>query len=127
MKKLDQSKFILSTHESFSSNKRVTNLKSIKSGDVVEFEYDNEIRTVYVVNPLWMADLHGLTLSAIDRRDLMVEVVARNNPRLTDVVLYEKVLTRDVIKKLNCYRTYKVSKIQNLMLVDYEIDERGRQ
>jgi hypothetical protein len=96
-------------------------------GDVIRFMYDGEERTVFVVNPEWKKMLHGLTMNVINRRDLMIEVISKRQAADDAQDFYNIVLNTDVIKKIDCYRTYKLEKIQNLRRLDYQIDERGRE
>lgn len=117
----------LPSHRAYLSNERKIDAGSVVAGDVVRFVYDAEERTVFVLNPEWKKLMHGLTMNAISRRDLMVEVVAKRQAADDSQSFYNVVLNTSAIKKIDCYRTYKIEKIQNLRKLDYEIDERGRE
>lgn len=117
----------LSSHRSYLSNERKVSIDQVYSGDVIRFIYDGEERTVFVVDPNWKKMLHALTMNVINRRDLMVEVVANRDQFQTAHDFYNMVLKRPTIQKIDAYRTYKLEKIQNLRKLNYQIDERGRE
>ena len=116
---------ILWTHNSYFGKETKIPISKIKLGDVIKFMYEDEEKVAFVVNPEYKTMLHGLSLDVISRRDLMVEVIARSNTIIQPDNLYEQVLNRDVIKKIDCYRTYKLYKMQNIRRMEYYIDERG--
>jgi hypothetical protein len=66
-------------------------------------------------------------MNVISRRDLMVEVVSKRQAANDVQDFYNVVLNTENIKKIDCYRTYKLEKIQNLRKLDYQVDERGRE
>lgn len=116
----------LPSHRSYLSNERKIDISMVLPGDVIRFLYDGEERTVFVVNPAWNKLLHGLAMNVINRRDLMVEVVSKRKVGDNAQDFYKLVLDTNAIKKIDCYRTYKLEKIQRLRRLDYQIDQRGR-
>lgn len=126
-KQLSETRNELPSHRNYLSNERKVDASMVSAGDVIRFVYDGEERTVFVVNPEWKKLLHGLTMNVISRRDLMVEVVSKRQAANDVQDFYNVVLNTENIKKIDCYRTYKLDKIQNLRKLDYQIDERGRE
>lgn len=117
----------LASHRSYMSNATKITPKQISVGDVIQFMYDGEQRTVYVMNPDWAMKLHGLSMKAIDRRTLMVEVVAKSDLYKSPQDFYTRVLSQGPVSKTDSYRTYDLRKMGNIMKVEYQIDERGRE
>jgi hypothetical protein len=126
-KQLSKSRDELPSHRIYLSNERTVDASMVIAGDVIRFVYDGEERTVFVVNSEWQSMLHGLTMNVINRRDLMVEVISKRQSANDVQDFYNVVLNTENIKKIDCYRTYKLDKIQNLRRLDYQIDERGRE
>ena len=94
-------------------------IQNVVKGMVIEFLYHNELRYVYVLNPRFHDELHGMSMRAIPRTLLMF--VIKYVPKLSEKVLYEQHLTKPHIKKVDAYRTFKLDEINSLKVVDYEI------
>ena len=125
--KLSKSKDELSSHAAYLSAPRKVSITNVDAGDVIRFMYEGEERTVFVLDPVWNKKLHGLTMNVISRRDLMVEVVSKRDTTTDPYDFYKSFMTSNTIKKIDCYRTYNLEKIQNVRTLDYQIDERGRE
>ena len=100
-------------------------LKELKPGDVIQFTYDGEERTVFVLNPDWQLKLHGLSMAKIDRTTLLNEIFDKAADYRTPIDMYERVIKRKEIMKTDSYRTYNIRKIGNLTKVSYNIENKG--
>ena len=117
----------LASHRSYISKPEKIERNDIRTGDVLMFMYNGEERTVFVLNPEYKMKLHGLSLKAIDRRTMMVEVFAKRDLYVTPIDFYNRVVSQEVIKKTDSYRTYDLNKMGNIRRVTYQVDERGRE
>lgn len=117
----------LASHRAYLGHATKIEPKMIKVGDVIRFTYDAEERTVFVLNPMWKMQLHGLSMKAIDRRTLMVEVVAKSDIYKSPIDFYKRVISQEPIQKTDSYRTYEIRKMNNIRKLEYQIDERGRE
>ena len=98
----------------------IKNYTDIKKGEVVHFQYQNEDRFVFVVDPLWDGKLHGLDLSHISRNDLLP--LLQKAPKLSSKQLYESDLSTARFKKMEGYRTYLKEKMGPVRIVLYQSD-----
>lgn len=117
----------LASHRAYLSNPVRVNPNQIDVGDVIKFMYNGEERTVFVLNPEWHMFLHGLSMKAIDRRTLMVEIVAKADIYKTPADFYTRVIKQEAIQKTDSYRTYEIRKMGHIRKFTYQIDERGRE
>jgi hypothetical protein len=117
----------LASHRAYLSNPVRVNPNQINVGDVIKFMYSGEERTVFVLNPEWHLFLHGLSMKAIDRRTLMVEIVAKADMYKTPADFYTRVIKQEPIQKTDSYRTYEIRKMGNIRKLTYQVDERGRE
>lgn len=111
----------LGSHQPYIVNEFHVNILDLRFGDVIRFMYDRTLRLVYVVNPVWEDHLHGLDMSVIDRRFLMKEIVEKTDSTTDPYHFYGRFLTTDMMKHIDCYRTYAINKMQNLHKVSYEL------
>ena len=117
----------LASHRAYINRPEKIERNDIRTGDVLMFMYNGEERTVFVLNPEYKMKLHGLSLKAIDRRTMMVEVFAKKDLYVTPVDFYNRVVSQSAIKKTDSYRTYDLNKMGNIRRVEYQVDERGRE
>lgn len=117
----------LASHRSYISKPKKIERNNIEVGDVVQFMYNGEERTVFVLNPEYQMKLHGLSMNAIDRRTMMVEVFAKSDLYVSPSDFYSRVVSQDAIKKTDSYRTYDLNKMGNIRKLTYQVDERGRE
>lgn len=117
----------LASHRSYISKPEKVERNDIRTGDVIMFMYNGEERTVFVLNPEYKMKLHGLSMKALDRRTMMVEVFAKKDLYVTPIDFYNRVISQEVIKKADAYRTYDLNKMGNIRRVTYQVDERGRE
>lgn len=117
----------LPSHRAYLSDPVRIDPKNIAVGDVIRFTYNAEERTVFVLNPEWQTMLHGLSMKAIDRRTLMLEVVAKADLYRSPIDFYARVVKGKAIQETDSYRTYDIRKMGNVRKLTYQIDERGRE
>lgn len=117
----------LASHRSYITKPEKIERNDIRVGDVIMFMYNGEERTVFVLNPEYKMKLHGLSMKAIDRRTMMVEVFAKKDLYVTPIDFYNRVVGQETIKKTDSYRTYDLNKMGNIRRVEYQLDERGRE
>lgn len=117
----------LASHQAYISNPEKIDKNVIQVGDVIKFMYNGEERVVFVLNPERSMKLHGLSMKAIDRRLMMVEIFAKSDIYVSPEDFYARVISQDVIKNTDSYRTYDLNKMGNIRRVKYQVDERGRE
>lgn len=117
----------LASHRAYLSKPEPIDRANINVGDVIQFMYNGEERTAFVVNPEYKMKLHALSMKAIDRRTMMVEVFAKRDIYVSPTDFYARVLSQDVIRKTDAYRTYDLNKMGNIRRMTYQVDERGRE
>ena len=117
----------LPTHRAFLIDPIRVDPKQIKVGDVIQFTYNREDRFVFVLDPEWKQMLHGLSMKKIDRRTLLLEVIANSDLYKTPIDFYERVVRGDAVQKTDSYRTYDIRKMGNVKKYTYLIDDRGQE
>jgi hypothetical protein len=110
----------INEHKTFiKPSKHITHL-SVRRGDIVQFTYNGEIKTVLVVDPKWEGKLHGLSLNAVPRK-LFVPLIDEAAKATSAKNFYYSKLKPNPIGPKHAYRTYDLKKMTNLKIVDYEI------
>ena len=95
-----------------------------KKGAIIRFEYDKKIRLVFVVHPMWEGKVHGLDLTQIHRKHLLI--VANAPSDLTEFQLYEQFVNgKKEVKESDAYRCYIPSKITGLRTIVYDSSLQG--
>jgi hypothetical protein len=92
----------------------------VEIGDIIQFVYKGEPRIVYVLNPDYKRQLHGLTLLNIDRRLFLTEVIRHARGKERPMEFYRRVINKPKIIETDSYRTYEVHLITNVQKLNYE-------
>lgn len=88
-------------------------------GDILVFFYEDELKYVFVVTPLYQNKLHGLDLRRVPRKEFMY-VANLTFSRLTPQKFYREYISRPWMKQWNAYRSYDWEKISNPKFLDYD-------
>lgn len=92
-------------------------LGDIERNATISFDYDGILRFVYVLHPNMHGYLHGMDLRYLPRDYLMpMEPVAQ---KLDAQAMYLHHLKTEEIEQFDAYRTYKIEKIEDPMLLNY--------
>ncbi len=111
---------MLADHQAYlGAPRRVANADQIRVGDIVEFVYDAEPRTVYVLNPNYGDHLHGLSLKRMTHQMLMIEIIDKVRPGDSPHAFYTRVVSKPKIVKTGAYRTYDVRKMSTITIRSY--------
>lgn len=112
---------LLADHEDYMGEpRRVRGIQDVSVGDVIEFSYEAEPRLVFVLNPNYKLQLHGLTLGKLTHRVLMIEVVGQMRPDDTTQEFYNRVVKRENVARTDAYRTFDVRKMGNITIRPYK-------
>lgn len=106
-------------HRRFIKPTKFANLQKLQIGDVIQFIYNKELKTVLVTNPKWQKKLHGLSLNAIPRKlflPLIQEVKSEKSAKL----FYTSKVKPNPIGPRHAYRTYSLESMSNLKIVNYD-------
>jgi hypothetical protein len=92
----------------------------LTAGDIIQFMYNEEKKTVMVLNPAWERKMHALDLNSIPRIYFLPILRESRSLTIKPKAFYEIKLKKDAkLKKLLAYRTFNVDKIAHVFIVDY--------
>jgi len=92
--------------------RKFTSNKQLRTGNVIQFTYDNEQKFALVLNPNWQGKLHALSLKTLtpdSLKSILNELVDESSYD----IIYEKYKNSTYVDSRS-YRTYTVSKIKTL-------------
>lgn len=112
---------LLAEHQPYMTpRRRVRGVSEVDVGDIAEFVYEAEPRTVFVLNPNFKMQLHGLSLKKMNHHALMVEIIDKMRPNDTPLEFYNRIIRKPSIAEIDAYRTYDVRKMSNIVIRRYK-------
>lgn len=115
----DIKKDMLFEHRRYIRKTKILTPMQIKHGDVITFSYNNELKTVLVLEPKLKGMLHGLSLNAIPRKRFIPLLLSL--PEIPSKLFYESKLKTGPDHNFHAYRTYFVNKIGTIHKIEYTI------
>ena len=107
-------------HVNHLKDSKLIDKTKLKTGDIIQFIYNGEKKTVMVLNPFWERKLHALDLNFIPRMFFLPILRESRSLTIKPKAFYEIKLRKDVrLKHFEAYRTFNVDKMGLVRKVDY--------
>lgn len=104
----------------------VGSLDEVREGDVIAFTYDGKQRAAFVLNPNYENKVHCLAMERIPRRVLLGEIISFMDIKLDGGIgpkqFYDANVGTTPVREYDAYRTFIISKMQNIRKVEYVIN-----
>jgi hypothetical protein len=122
---LEEDDRLLADHQAYLTiDRRIQNVNQLRVGDIAQFMYDAAPRTVFVLNPKYGYQLHGLSLKKLTHHALITEVIGKMHTQDTPQSFYNRIIKHSsVVEKNDAYRTYDIRKIQDIRVRHYKTND----